>query len=423
MANPSTQPPSNAATTDIVFARDFMQGSYTLLELPKSLEDYIQRAESDPDNDGVPLSFQVRGLEKDTAVLCTKTQTFMLQRAHTSNMLIPIAPFAEQTPADHDTDMDMDMDMDMGNSHLSHDHETDDSPYPKQVALDILDNVLDLIPIAPRLERLGNLLGQSQFDGWAQESNAKVNLYTWEQLQSVVQASDQEILQWLKEHHACIIRGHWRLFRRRFMYDILQEILMTLNVLDMNADAVNATTLCAYIEQESPAAESGIEPWMIEHCLTSFSDDEQATSSVRYHLSAKKICTFMGVHLLSTIERGNRWQLEDFMSAWQTSLHEHFQADLAYLAGECVVEADRAPERNQSHKYIRYFSRTLLPNDAAARFTALFEIKSKWEGEEIRPFLRDLVLDEKKLDVLLLKHARSVKQPGGGVIYNSRVIK
>ena len=53
----------------------------------------------------------------------------------------------------------------------------------------------------------------------------------------------------------------------------------------------------------------------------------------------------------------------------------------------------------------------------------LFEIKSKWEAQEIRPFLRDLVLDEKKLDILLLKHARSVKQPGGGVVYGSRVIK
>jgi len=56
------------------------------------------------------------------------------------------------------------------------------------------------------------------------------------------------------------------------------------------------------------------------------------------------------------------------------------------------------------------------------RFMALFEVKAKWEAQEIRPFLRDLVLDEKKLDILLLKFARSVKQPGGGVIYSSRII-
>ncbi|KAG0205770.1 Sister chromatid cohesion protein DCC1 [Mortierella sp. GBA30] len=419
MANPSTQPPSNATTTDIIFARDFVQSSYTLLELPKSLENYL--LENENASNGAPLSFEVRGLEKDTAVLCTETQTFMLQRAHTSNTLIPVAPVLELSK--RDLDMDVDMDTDLAIDPYQIDDLTDDSPYKKQAVLDILDSVLDLIPISPRLDRLADVLGRCQFEGHAQESNIKGHLYTWEQLQSIVQASDKEMLQWLKDRHACIIEGHWRLFKRRFMYDILQEILMTMNVLDMSADSVNGTTLCARIEQESPAAESGIEPWMVEHCLGSFSNEEQTTEPGYYHLSAKKMCTFMGIHLLSTIERGNRWKLEEYMNAWQTSLHEHFQADLAYLAGECVVEADRAPERNQSHKYIRYFSKTHLPNDPAARFTALFEIKSKWEGPEIRPFLRDLVLDEKKLDVLLLKHARSVKQAGGGVIYSSRVIK
>ncbi|KAG0042902.1 hypothetical protein BGZ83_012050, partial [Gryganskiella cystojenkinii] len=90
--------------------------------------------------------------------------------------------------------------------------------------------------------------------------------------------------------------------------------------------------------------------------------------------------------------------------------------------GECIVEVDRVIDRKETIKSIQYFSKSHLPNDPATRFTALFEVKSKWEAQEIRPFLRDLVLDEKKLDVLLLKHARSVKQPGGGVIYCSRVI-
>jgi hypothetical protein len=41
MANPSTQPPSNATTTNIIFSRDFTQSTYTLLEIPKTLEKYI----------------------------------------------------------------------------------------------------------------------------------------------------------------------------------------------------------------------------------------------------------------------------------------------------------------------------------------------------------------------------------------------
>lgn len=47
MANPSTQPPSNAETTDIIFPRDFVQSSYVLLEVPKSLQSYIDGAGED----------------------------------------------------------------------------------------------------------------------------------------------------------------------------------------------------------------------------------------------------------------------------------------------------------------------------------------------------------------------------------------
>ncbi|KAF9105587.1 Sister chromatid cohesion protein DCC1 [Mortierella sp. AM989] len=309
-----------------------------------------------------------------------------MNRAHTSNMLIPVAPIIRQSPPNHVANTDMDIDAN-----------ADTDGFESQEVLDILDSVLDLIPISPRLDRLADLLGKCPFEGWALESQVKGRLYTWSQLQSIIQASDKEILQWLKDKHACLIEGHWRLFKRRFMYDILQEILLTMNILEMAADAIDGSVLCKTIEDSAFDKEAGIEPWMVEHCLASFSEIEPARSGY-YHLSEKKICIFMGVHLLSSFEKGSRWRLEDFMKKWGESLNGHFSVDLAYLS---------------SH----------LPNDPAMRFTALFEVKSKWGGQEIRPFLRDLVLDEKKLDVLLLKHARSVKHPGGVITYSSRVIK
>lgn len=42
MANPSTQVPSNAITTEIIFAQEFSQVSYTLLEIPKNLESFLK---------------------------------------------------------------------------------------------------------------------------------------------------------------------------------------------------------------------------------------------------------------------------------------------------------------------------------------------------------------------------------------------
>ncbi|KAF8947038.1 Sister chromatid cohesion protein DCC1 [Haplosporangium gracile] len=425
MANPATQPPSNATTTNIIFSHDFTQSTYTLLEIPKTLENYINAQD-----DNAALSFQVRGLEKDTAVLCTPTQTFSLQRAHTSNLLIPIAPLIESRRKDHDMDMDMDMDTGIGSILQADPYHIDDpalegSPYGRQAVLDILDSVLDLIPISPRLERLSEILAKSQFEGWANESDSQDHLYTWEKLQSVIQASDKEIMDWLKKHHACLIDGHWRLFKQRFMFDILREIMSIMNALGTEASSVDAESICAEIENDMPESESGIASWMVKHCIASFSEDAESLTEIKaehYCLSAKKVSTFMGVHLLSSTERGHRWRLQDFMLKWNELLQEHFKADLKYLAGEYIVENDRGMDKSQQ-QYIRYFSKSLLPLDAAARFTALFEVKPKWDGPEIRPFLRDLVLDEKKLDVLLLKHARSVKQLGGGVVYNSRVIK
>ncbi|KAF9927233.1 hypothetical protein FBU30_003416 [Linnemannia zychae] len=420
MANPSTQPPSNAITTNIIFSRDFTQSNYTLLEIPKDLEEYIKTQ-----NDENPLSLQVRGLEKDTAVLCTPIHTFSLQRAHTSNMLIPIAPVVKSKNSRiKNTDMDMDMDDTENDPYYIDNPAVEDSPYGSQAVIDILDSVLNLIPVSPRLERLGEILAKSQFEGWANESASKDHLYTWEHLQSVIQASDQEIKNWLKEHHACLINGYWRLFNRRFMFDILREILSTLNALGMEANSVDAESICAEIENDVPESESGISPWMIKHCISSFSEDNAPDGNAdRYCLSGSKVSSFMGIHLLSSTERGHRWKLQDFILKWNELLQEHYKADLKYLAGEYIIEHDKGMDKIQTQQYIRYFSKSHLPLDPAARFTVLFEVKPKWDGPEIRPFLRDLVLDEKKLDVLLLKYARSVKQPGGGVVYSSRVIK
>ncbi|ORZ21787.1 sister chromatid cohesion protein Dcc1 [Lobosporangium transversale] len=192
MANPSTQPPSNATTTNIIFGRDFVQSSYALLEVPKSLENYIDEHESRL------VSFQVRGIEKDTAVLCTPTQTFSLQRAHTSNTLIPIAPVIGRKPESHN-------DMDLDDPYRTDRPDIEESSYGKHAVLDMMNSVLDLIPIPPRLDRLAELLGECLFEGWAHEHEGR--LYTWRELQSTVQASDKEILQWLKDKHAKEING------------------------------------------------------------------------------------------------------------------------------------------------------------------------------------------------------------------------
>lgn len=49
MANPSTQVPSNAITTEIIFTEDFSQATYTLLEIPTTLETFMKENENNPE--------------------------------------------------------------------------------------------------------------------------------------------------------------------------------------------------------------------------------------------------------------------------------------------------------------------------------------------------------------------------------------
>ena len=76
-------------------------------------------------------------------------------------------------------DMDVEMDLGFGNNLSNDPYHIDDpklegSQYEKQVVLDILDSVLNLMPVSPRLERLAEILAKCQFEGWAHESESKV---------------------------------------------------------------------------------------------------------------------------------------------------------------------------------------------------------------------------------------------------------
>jgi sister chromatid cohesion protein DCC1 len=61
---------------------------------------------------------------------------------------------------------------------------------------------------------------------------------------------------------------------------------------------------------------------------------------------------------------------------------------------------------------IRYYPRSALPLDAAARFGALFSIHTRWKAEDIEPFLSDIAMDSKERDKLLLKYGRALADSG-----------
>jgi hypothetical protein len=70
-------------------------------------------------------------------------------------------------------------------------------------------------------------------------------------------------------------------------------------------------------------------------------------------------------------------------------------------------------------KKIRYYPKHILPFDPKGRFHQLFLARSKWDKNDILPFVSDLAGNTKELDRLILKHSR-VSRVGKGIFLTNR---
>lgn len=116
-------------------------------------------------------------------------------------------------------------------------------------------------------------------------------------------------------------------------------------------------------------------------------------------LDCDKIARFFAQELLKA---RNQWDVEEFLDAWGRSLMDVIQPQLQLIA-DCVLQ-ERHPGSGRME--IRRFFRSDLPSDAESRFIALFKTKTRWQYDELVPFISDLGTDAKELDAIVLKHGR-----------------
>lgn len=71
------------------------------------------------------------------------------------------------------------------------------------------------------------------------------------------------------------------------------------------------------------------------------------------------------------------------------------------------------------NKFIRFFPKSSLSKDAKPRFQELFDVRKRWLDVEIAPYVEDLAPGGgKKLDALLLKYARIIKEGNKTILTN-----
>lgn len=96
------------------------------------------------------------------------------------------------------------------------------------------------------------------------------------------------------------------------------------------------------------------------------------------------------------------WDHEDFLEVWAKSLEDLYKPDMGIIRDMVLVERHVGSGRLEIRKYLR----NELPSDVESRFISLFKTRSRWQYENLIPFISDLGKDTKELDAIVLKHGR-----------------
>ncbi|XP_022175056.1 sister chromatid cohesion protein DCC1 [Myzus persicae] len=317
-----------------------------------------------------------KGDDDESAVLCTKTKTYDVQEAETSNsiLLLPELTFP--------------------NEEFNHKELT------SRKVVGIFHKYLEVKPCKPRLTKLRELLKKCSYKGSELEKEVLrfSETYTSEDLLAKIQASDDELKDALKEMGAFQIDGKWRVLD--FEYEC-RALSFLLNLIDEQSWPYNTIPM----DETLNILGELLPPVILQHIIDQYSTWCVSSNLSQTHRSLieDKVCRFMGVGLLRPCDKFN---LTDFKTAWQGSVPEGMTTNLKQLDGTVLVDQSSHPQT------IAYFNEQDLPDNIRERFQLLFQIRKKWTLNEIQPFLEKLATDKLNVNSLLAKYTRATTVDG-----------
>lgn len=320
-------------------------------------------------NNGDSLAF--RGDKNDSAVMCTKNKTFEVKTAEISNSLalVPEILWSQDT-----------------------NDSIEDRSLTEKNVVKVFYEYLEVRPCGPRLQKLRSLLEKGQYSGPEYEDDIKesgVKLLTFHDLLHKIQASEEELYAALKENFACCIDGFWRCLEFNYHFRVLSSIL---SLLDENSWPINGVLRHEVLETLNDLVPEVI----LNHLMDWYTSENpnQNTCTLR----DDRICKVLGEVLLRP---AGKWNLQEFLTAWQQSVPEGMVTNMKYLEGIAIKDTSCQPQ------VVRYFPEWELPEDIGERFKVLFQAREKWTIDDIRPFVERLTTSKMNVNALLTKHARA----------------
>uniref|UniRef100_A0A8C3C1I3 Sister chromatid cohesion protein DCC1 n=1 Tax=Cairina moschata TaxID=8855 RepID=A0A8C3C1I3_CAIMO len=258
------------------------------------------------------------------------------------------------------------------------------------------NNYWELRRCRPKLKKLRKLLMEDPYEG-PDSGKDQTSAYTTEDLLSVVQASEEEIMHQLEVLDACKIEGFWRVLEFDYEMKLLNHVTQLIDSESWSLSKVPLRTCCSlfcYQKNKNPP-----------YCVFCFSAGE-----VYFEMREDKICRAIAQMLLQNAVKFN---LAEFQEVWQQSVPEGMTTRLDQLKGLALVDKNSRPET------IFLLKVEDLPEDNQERFNSLFSVREKWTEEDITPYIQDLCSEKQTVGALLTKYARSSMQ-NGVKVYNSR---
>ncbi|CAG0916979.1 unnamed protein product [Notodromas monacha] len=102
------------------------------------------------------------------------------------------------------------------------------------------------------------------------------------------------------------------------------------------------------------------------------------------------------------LRQSEKFDLADFLMAWQGSVPDGIQTNLSQLSGVAFVNKAAQPA------YVERLAVESLPDNITDRLALLFKKREKWLLEDVSPFIEDLTTEKVTANALLTKHARAM---------------
>ena len=315
---------------------------------------------------------------KADAVLCSATSTYSLRKVETSNQIYLVAPSSS-----------------------------------KDFLLECsIRDYYEVKPMAGRIGGIKDLLQNHQYEGLEREASKDKSLFlTQNALWKNTQASDTEMETALHALGVVQLEGFMRMISPKAANEVCRELLDTA--------IVSSWDLSRIVLSQCHAAMPSADRVILHHVLNSLgTTDPSDASGETWVLDSDKVAKKTAHMLFEHRESGGNvydlWPVQDFLLEWGARTPGLKKNPEELLNGIAIIvrdEASKAADKKAAFRYVPA-AQVCLMSLAADRLKYLFTIKSKYELEELKPYLGDLVGgagQAKSLAELLLANTRLVE--------------